>query len=85
MKSVTVYTTDNCSRCVSAKVLLSRRNIAYEEINLARDPDGRTKLAEKTGMITFPQIVIDDETIGGFDELLVADRAGRLSELVAAA
>jgi glutaredoxin 3 len=84
MKSVTVYTTDQCSRCVSAKVLLSRRNIAYEEINLAKDPDGRTELAERTGMVTFPQIVIDGKTIGGFDELLAADRAGRLSELVAA-
>ena len=35
-------------------------------------------------MVTFPQIVIDEEPIGGFDELLAADRAGRLSELLAA-
>jgi glutaredoxin 3 len=84
MKSVTVYTTDQCSRCVSAKMLLTRREISYEEINLAKDPDGRARLAEQTGMITFPQIVIDGETIGGFDELLAADRAGRLSELLAA-
>jgi glutaredoxin 3 len=84
MKSVTVYTTDNCSRCVSAKMLLKRRNVAYDEINLARDPDGRAKLAEETGMVTFPQIVIDGESIGGFDQLLAADRAGRLSELLAA-
>jgi glutaredoxin 3 len=84
MKSVTLYTTDRCSRCVSAKMLLGRRQIAYQEINLAKDPDGRAKLAEQTGMITFPQIVIDGETIGGFDELLAADRAGRLSQLLAA-
>ena len=84
MKSVTVYTTDRCSMCSSAKMLLARRNIAYEEINLARDPDGRTKLAELTGMVTFPQIVIDGESLGGFDQLLAADRAGRLSELLAA-
>jgi glutaredoxin 3 len=84
MKLVTVYTTDHCSRCVSAKMLLGRRKIAYQEINLAKDPDGRAKLAEQTGMVTFPQIVIDGETIGGFDELLAADRAGRLSQLLAA-
>jgi glutaredoxin 3 len=84
MKSVIVYTTDNCSRCVSAKMLLGRRNIVYEEINLARNPDGRAKLADFTGMITFPQIVIDGESIGGFDQLLAADRAGRLSEQLAA-
>ena len=84
MKTVTVYTTDNCSRCVSAKMLLGRRKIAYDEINLARDPDGRAKLSEQTGMVTFPQIVIDGESIGGFDQLLAADRAGRLPELLAA-
>ncbi len=84
MKLVALYTTDHCSLCASAKALLLRRGIGYEEINLARDPDGRAKLAEKTGMITFPQVVIDGETIGGFAELLEADREGRLPELVAA-
>jgi glutaredoxin 3 len=84
MKPVTLYTTDNCSKCAGAKTLLGRREIAYEEINLARDPDGRAKLSALTGMVTFPQIVIDGETLGGFDELLAADRAGRLSEFVVA-
>ena len=82
---VTVYTTANCSRCVSAKTLLGRRGVAYEEINLAKDPDGRAELQKRTGMFTFPQIVIGGETLGGFDELLAADRAGRLKELTAAA
>jgi glutaredoxin 3 len=84
MRLVTVYTTDRCSRCVSAKALLARRGIGYEEINLAKDPDGRAELVKRTGMYTFPQIVIDDQTIGGFEELLAADRQGRLSELLAA-
>jgi glutaredoxin 3 len=65
-------------------MLLGKRGISYQEINLAKDPDGREELAQKTGMFTFPQIVIEGETLGGFDELLAADRAGRLSELVAA-
>jgi glutaredoxin 3 len=84
MKQVTVYTTDFCPYCTSAKTLLAKRSIRYEEVNLARDPDGRNKLSELTGMITFPQIVIDGETLGGFQELLAADRAGKLSELLAA-
>ena len=84
MPSVMLYTTDSCSRCVSAKMLLKRRGIPYEEINLARDPDGRAELEKKTGMVTFPQVVIGTETIGGFDQLLAADRAGRLRDLVAA-
>ena len=40
--------------------------------------------SRQTGMITFPQIVIEGQSIGGFDELLAADRAGRLGELVEA-
>jgi glutaredoxin 3 len=84
MKPVTVYSTDRCSFCASAKMLLNRREIEFEEINLARDPDGRAELAELTGMITFPQILIHGKPIGGFQELLAADRAGRLSELLAA-
>ena len=81
---VTLYTTDSCSRCVSAKALLTRRNIGYEEINLARDPDGRAELQAKTGMFTFPQIVIGETPLGGFDELLAADRQGTLKNLLAA-
>ena len=84
MKAVTLYTTDFCPFCTSAKALLSKRDIAFEEINLARDPDGRAKLIEVTGMTKFPQILIDGESIGGFDQLLAADRAGRLGELLAA-
>lgn len=79
-----VYTTEHCSLCTSAKTLLDRRGIGYEEINLARDPDGRAALQERTGMFTFPQILIDDQPVGGFRELLAADREGRLSDLIAA-
>jgi glutaredoxin 3 len=84
MERVIVYTTDRCSRCVSAKMLLSRRGIGYREVNLARDPDGRAELQRRTGMFTFPQVVIGDQTVGGFEELLAADREGRLGELLAA-
>ena len=84
MKNVIVYTTENCSRCLGAKALLERRSVAYEEINLAGDPDARDTLAQATGRATFPQIVIAGETLGGFDELLAADRGGRLPALLAA-
>jgi glutaredoxin 3 len=84
VKPVIMYTTNACPFCSSAKALLTKRKIEYTEINLARDPDGRAELAEKTGMVTFPQIVIDGEPLGGFQELLAADRAGTLPELLAA-
>jgi glutaredoxin 3 len=72
-----------CSYCVGAKTLLDRRGIPYEEINLARDPDGRAELTKVTGMYTFPQIMIGGEPLGGFHELRAADKAGTLRELVA--
>jgi glutaredoxin 3 len=84
MRRVVLYTTDNCSKCVGAKALLARRGVDYEEINLTKDPDGREELVRRTGMITFPQIIIGDEPVGGFDALLAADRQGRLDWLLAA-
>lgn len=85
MAQITVYSTDPCSFCLRAKDLLARRNIAFEEINLAKDPAGRTELVELTGMLSFPQIVIDGEVLGGFQELAQADMSGRLKELTKAA
>jgi glutaredoxin 3 len=85
MTRVTVYTTEPCGFCRTAKALLAARNIPYEEINLAKDPAGRAKLAELTGMMTFPQVVIDGESIGGYQELVQLDRTGGLAELAAAA
>jgi glutaredoxin 3 len=84
MKPVTLYTTEMCPYCVAAKALLSKRGIAYDEINLSRDPDSRNHLVNVTGMTTFPQIVIDGEAIGGFNELRDAASNGRLAELLTA-
>ena len=80
---ITVYTTDPCARCIRAKELLTRRELAFEEINLAKDPVGRRELAEFTGRMTFPQIVIDGEPLGGYQELVEADEAGRLESFTA--
>ena len=81
MNKVTLYTTEPCGFCRQAKALLGKRGLSYDEINLAKDADGRAELAKRTGMMTFPQVIIGDELIGGFDELLSADRSGRLAAL----
>jgi glutaredoxin 3 len=85
MAQVTVYTTDPCSFCGRVKELLSARRIAFEEINLAKDPDGRAELLERTGMMSFPQVLVADQLIGGFQETLQADRSGELARLLKAA
>jgi glutaredoxin 3 len=82
MTPLTLYTTDRCGSCVGAKKLLEKRGIAYQEVNLSRDPDGREQLQRLTGMFTFPQVIVGERAIGGFTELLAADREGRLGELI---
>ena len=82
---VTVYTTEPCGFCRQAKTLLQSRGIAYDEVNLAKDPSGRADLVARTGQMSFPQILIGERSIGGFRELLEADRAGVLDSLLAAA
>lgn len=81
MVEITVYSTEPCSFCNSAKALLDRRGLAYHEINLAKDPDGRAELAARTGMMSFPQILVDGALMGGMRELATADQSGRLAEL----
>jgi glutaredoxin 3 len=85
MNRLTIYTTEPCGYCRTAKALLDKRGIPYEEINLAKDPTGRAELVRRTGMMTFPQVVIDGSPIGGYQELAQADRAGRLEGLAQAA
>jgi glutaredoxin 3 len=82
---VIVYTTEPCGFCRQAKDLLAARGVRFAEVNLAKDPVGRADLVALTGQMTFPQIVVGRRAIGGFRELLEADRAGALEELLAAA
>ena len=81
---VTVYTTEPCGFCRQAKALLESRGVLYREVNLAKDPVGRAELVALTGQMTFPQVVVGERAIGGFRELVEADRAGQLTELLAA-
>ncbi|MEA2389140.1 MAG: glutaredoxin 3 [Thermoleophilaceae bacterium] len=82
---VILYTTEPCGFCRQAKALLQSRGVPYDEVNLVKDPQGRADLVAQTGQMTFPQIVVGERAIGGFRELLEADRAGVLQTLLAAA
>jgi glutaredoxin 3 len=84
MKEITVYTTVPCGFCNQVKALLHARGLDYVEINLSKDPAGRSELARRTGMMTFPQVLVGDRLIGGFAEVYAADRNGELTELLAA-
>ena len=81
MEEIKMYSTEPCPFCSQAKALLQRRGLEFEEIHLSKDPEGRAELAARTGMMTFPQVFVGDELIGGFTELQEADASGRLAEL----
>ncbi len=81
MAQITMYTTSPCAFCRAAKGLLEKRGLQFEEIYLDKDSAGRAELVERTGMMTFPQILIDGALVGGFTELYAADRSGRLAAL----
>jgi glutaredoxin 3 len=82
MSDVIVYTTDRCGFCTRVKMLLKAREIAFDEVNLAGDPDGFVELAQKTGMMTLPQVVVGGTFVGGYQETAAADQSGELADLL---
>jgi glutaredoxin 3 len=84
MEAVTVYTTEPCSFCARVKGLLRAQGVEFAEINLSKDPIGRAELAQRTGMMSFPQVLVGDRLLGGFAELQAAADSGTLGELLAA-
>jgi glutaredoxin 3 len=84
MSKVTVYTTDPCSFCVRVKALLKSRDVEFDEVNLSKDPAGRVELARRTGMMSFPQVLVGERVIGGYSEVQKAADNGELDELLAA-
>lgn len=84
MAEVVIYTTQVCPYCVRAKQLLSRKGVAYREVDVSNDVEQRTQLVQRTRQRTVPQIFIGEQHIGGCDELYALERAGKLDTLLAA-
>lgn len=78
MRTVTIYSDDNYVYCRLAKRVLAERGIAHGQLKLAMDAEGHRALSERTGRLTFPQIAVDDEPIGGYDELRRLVASGEL-------
>ena len=81
---ITVYTTEPCSFCTRVKDVLDAYGAQFTEVNLAKDAEGRMELVRRTGMMTFPQVLVGEQLLGGFSETLTALQSGRLDELLAA-
>jgi glutaredoxin 3 len=81
MARVVVYSTPSCPFCIRAKRLLEARHVPYDEIDVAEDDVLREDLVRRTGRRTVPQIFIDGESIGGFEELAALDGVDGLAAL----
>ncbi len=83
MAEIIIYTTNYCPYCVKAKQLLHNKGVTFEEIDLTNDDAGRIELVKKSGgRKTVPQIFINDQHIGGCDDLYALEAKKELDPLL---
>jgi glutaredoxin 3 len=84
MAQVTMYSTAVCPYCIQAERLLAAKGVtAIDKVRVDLDPAQRETMMRRTGRRTVPQIYIDEFHVGGYDDLVALDRAGRLATLLA--
>ena len=76
--TVVIYTRALCGYCSAARKLLDQKDVSYDEIDATMSMKLRREMMDRSGRDTFPQIFIDDEPIGGYDELVELNRDGQL-------
>ncbi|HEV8342301.1 MAG TPA: glutaredoxin 3 [Candidatus Binatia bacterium] len=81
MSRVVLYSKEYCSFCKRAKALLQSKNIAFEEVDVTSDAVLQKEIQRLSGRRTVPQIFIDGNSVGGFEELRELDAAGELDRL----
>jgi len=81
---VTMYANEYCSYCGAARMLLTRKGVAYKEILITKDPALRDEMIKRSGRTSVPQIFVGNTHVGGFDELHTLDASGELDTLLAA-
>jgi glutaredoxin 3 len=81
---IEMYTTHVCPYCVAAKNLLKSKGLTWDEVFVDSDPAERERmLARSEGRRSLPQIFVNGQHVGGYDELVAADRDGHLAHLLA--
>ena len=86
MAKIEIYTAMACPFCTRAVKLLTTKNITFEEIDVTLSSAKRqTMQSRATGRTSVPQIFINDNHIGGCDDLFALDQAGHLDKLLSVA
>lgn len=81
--SVTIYTTRSCPYCHAAKRLLDSKKALYREIAVDGNRELRAEMEMRSNRYTVPQIWINDQHVGGCDDLYELERRGELNALLA--
>jgi glutaredoxin 3 len=85
MAEIEIFTQPYCPYCARAVALLTQKGVAFREINAPHGTAERSQaIARSGGRTTVPQIFINGASIGGCDDLVALERAGRLDPLLAA-
>lgn len=82
MATVLIYTKLHCPYCVHAKNLLDTKHVQYTEIRVDLDESERENMIRLSGRRTVPQIFINEEPIGGYDDLAALAKSGKLDDLL---
>ena len=83
MPKIELYSTAVCPYCVAAKNLLKSKGLQWEEVRVDANPAQRDLMLQRSGgRRTVPQIFINDQHVGGYDDLVAADRSGKLKQLL---
>jgi glutaredoxin 3 len=85
MAKVEIYTWNSCPFCIRAKSLLKDKGVAFTEYGIDGDENARAKMADRAnGRRSLPQIFINDQHIGGCDDIYTLEASGQLDTLLAA-
>ncbi|RVT93341.1 glutaredoxin 3 [Sphingomonas crocodyli] len=85
MAKVEIYTKQYCPYCTRAKALLSQKGVDFEEYDISMGGPKRAEMLERSnGGSTVPQIFVNDQHLGGCDDIVALDRQGKLDPLLAA-
>lgn len=79
---IVIYGSECCTYCTVARMLLTKKGVRFSDVLVSSGAGAREEMEELCGCDSVPQIVIDDQPIGGFDELYTLEKSGELDRLL---
>ncbi len=81
-RKIVIYGNETCAHCAAARMLLTKKRLSFDDIRISGDDELSEEMLRLSGSRSVPQIFVNDQLIGGFDELSALDKSGDLDRLV---